>query len=171
MRPAFGIALLLVLPGCAMAVIDQSAVPQAASIRSLAYDRCADRVKMGLVKSMSEGIGCMIAADRQFAIDIKLKNMQLFSVYQERLVLLGSQADAGLVKPDEFGPRYSAISAEYTNAIVAEYNVTEQRRIKQAQAVAAFGQALQQAGANYRANRPVNCSSVQTGRFTNTTCN
>lgn len=159
------------LAGCA-GVYSKDAIPGAMAAYNLNMDRCKQQIgQVELAASMK----CVLDTDQQFAIDIKLKRMDLFKGYAARMVVLYEDTKAGRVKEGDFGKRYADIRRDYFRSIDQAADIDAEKRERAAAAFAAFGAAMErqadrQAYINAQ-NRPVNCTSQAFGSVVNTRCN
>ena len=159
-----------VLAGCA-GVYSEGAVPGAMAAYQLNVDRCEQRGDIGL----GQAFQCILAADRQFAADIKLKRADLFNAYVGRMTVLYEDATAKRVNAEELKARYIAIRRDYIRSIDQAADIDAEQRARFAAGMAAMGDAMErqadrQAYINAQ-NRPLNCTSTAFGSTVNTRCN
>lgn len=167
------VAMAFVVAGCATQIIDRSAWPAADARRSVAADQCVkaaeeERRLFGRFRMVNVAI-CDDVATRTFFQEIKLTRMDFFEAYATKHILISTMYDEGRLTADEFTAENKKIGQDLWDAIDYESQRLQDERERQAAALAAFGESLQDAGRAMDGNQ-VNCTSVRTGNITNTSC-
>jgi hypothetical protein len=102
----------LLLAGCA-AGYDQSAVPGASATLIRTMNRCESALPAKGPQSYSEFTACQLAAERNFAVAVKLKRMDAFDIYAREMQQLGADRDAEHLSTDVVQARTNNIRQDF----------------------------------------------------------
>lgn len=171
MRGILVLGAIAFLGGCA--TYSAGDVPQAGQAYRLAIDRC--NANMGQMRGVRDGMECILAADRQFAIAVKLRKMDLYENFAARERLLAAEIDNGHIPVAELEKRYTDIRMDYYQAVGDAQERGRQQAAALAAGMAAAGQSMQREAdrqAYIQANRqqPFNCTSTAFGSTIQTNC-
>ena len=100
------------LAGCAKDY-DQAAVPGANVAMQISSERCEARRAANDFKTFSELEQCQLAAERDFALAIHLKKMDVFESYAAQMRTLASDRDANRVTPQQARLQADAIRSTF----------------------------------------------------------
>lgn len=114
---AFCLSLPLLAPlwGCA-ASYDKAALQVAALNLHQDVLACETRQVTNTIKNYSDFTACQVAAERNFAAAIHLKNMDAFETYAARMMQLAAERDANHLPPEDVRKRAATIRTAYLAA-------------------------------------------------------
>lgn len=162
----------VVLAGCATQppIMDLDRAPTAAANFSVRDDQCLrDAMANQALRTMRLMMQCHTGAMRQFYTELALSRMDIFDSFSVQVMVEAGKYDDDIIDSTGFSTSYNRLHKQMTDAIIAAIEERELDIAKQQAALAAFGKSLQEAGRAMDGNR-VNCTSVQTGNITNTSC-
>jgi len=116
MRRLATLCLLVPLLGCRSPSYDQEALHDAALNLHQDVFACETKRVTNAVKSFSEFTACQVAAERNFATAIHLKNLDAFETYAAQMMKLAAERDANHPPPEEVRKRAAAIRTDYLAA-------------------------------------------------------
>lgn len=151
--------------------MDEGAIPSAEAKYKLSMAQCGAAITDKRIATVGQYVECQLAAERTMATDIKLQKMDLYEAYAGRMRLIGQQADARQITPEQMSNQMMGARNDLMQQIAAAYRNNEQQRAKMAAAFAAMGQAARDQQMINAINRPVVCNSNKFGNQVTTTCN
>ena len=106
----------LTLAGCASEPgYDKSAVPDATPAARQAAEMC-EKEQAPAKFSASKFMACRVAAERNFAMAIHMRKMDVFDTYAARMLTLAADYDAGHINLKRMGTRAASIRDDYRRA-------------------------------------------------------
>lgn len=116
--------LLLLLPaltllcGFGIASNRMALVPGAQAARQQAIALCRAGTQS---RPVAEALDCIVAADRDFALALNLRNSRLLDDYTSQVRLLARDIDSGTLKPAEATARFQILQAAFFKAANQEF--------------------------------------------------
>ena len=176
MKSLILLGLVCVLGGCAQPLIDSSNLPSAMATFHLASDQCGGRLNAKEFKSAHDATSCYVEAWHDLVMALKVKDTSLFNAFQARALLASDELDAGHITAPQFFARYTQETNDLAQQLAQTASLETDRRHRNAAFFAALAQAGRAMQQTATAMQPIppssfNCTSTQTGIFTNTQCN
>jgi len=140
----------------------------------LGYEQC-NAAPVGPKKWTPNAVlyDCYLAAEKRYAVAIKLKDMGLYETYAARIRIIAKDADAKKITVAETNARFQASLADYFSAINQAYAKSEADNADMTNFLWGSAGAFMTGAAQGQAttSKPVICSSTTNGGIVNTVCN